>query len=172
VLRRQVVRTYRKPLVLMTPKSLLRHPQAVSSLDDLAHGAFQRVIGDDHAKAAKVKRVMFCSGKVYYELLDERQKRDTDDTAIVRIEQLYPLGEEKLKSIASSFKKADDFVWVQEEPENMGAAFFIEPRLRALGINARVVARKGAASPATGSKDSHDLEQSILMKQAFGDKVD
>jgi 2-oxoglutarate dehydrogenase E1 component len=173
VLRRQVVRPYRKPLVIMTPKSLLRHPEATSSLGDLSGGSFQRIIDDTQAKPAQVKRVMFCSGKVFYDLLEERKKRDLSDVAIVRVEQLYPLHEDELKEVASRYKKAKDFLWVQEEPENQGAAFFMQPRLEALmGQKLSVVSRKASASPATGSKDSHDLEQQMLIKQAFGDKVE
>jgi 2-oxoglutarate dehydrogenase E1 component len=172
-LRRQVLRPYRKPLVVMTPKSLLRHPEAISQVGELSGGKFQRVIDDEVAKPAQTKRVMFCSGKVYYDLVDERKKRGADDTAIVRIEQLYPLAEPALKELAARYKKAKDFLWVQEEPENMGAAFFMQPRLTEIvSSNVQVVSRKAAASPATGSKDSHDLEQQLLMKQAFGDKVD
>ncbi|MCC6807042.1 MAG: 2-oxoglutarate dehydrogenase E1 component [Deltaproteobacteria bacterium] len=172
-LRRQVLRPYRKPLVVMTPKSLLRHPEAISPLNDLSNGGFQRVIDDAEVKPAQAKRVMLCSGKVYYDLIDERKKRGLADTAIVRVEQLYPLAEVALKEIAARYKKAKDFLWVQEEPENMGSAFFMQPRLSDLfGVKVAVVSRKSSASPATGSKDSHDLEQALLLKQAFGDAVE
>ncbi len=170
VLRKQVLRPYRKPLVLMTPKSLLRHPAAVSQLDDFTEGGFQRIIAD--AGAPKASRVLMCSGKVYYDLLEERRVRGlASEVAIVRLEQLYPLAEDTLKKILGGYKKAH-LTWVQEEPENMGAAFFVAPRFAALGFDVTVVARKAAASPATGNKDSHDLEQQLLLKAAFGDKME
>src|SRR5262249_43297588 len=151
---------------------LLRHPMAVSQLDDFAKGGFQRVIGDDTPKSSKTKRVLICSGKVYYDLVEERKARNAqDDVAIVRIEQIYPLAEEHVTEILGAYKKAE-LVWVQEEPENMGAAFFLLPRIGSLGFKIGSVARKAAASPATGNKDSHDLEQQLLIKAAFGDKVE
>jgi 2-oxoglutarate dehydrogenase E1 component len=136
----------------------------------LATGAFQRVIADADADPKRVSRVLVCSGKVYYDLADERRKLGRDDIAVVRVEQLYPFPEQQLSAALSRFKKAE-VVWVQEEPENMGAATFIFPRIvQLLGGKQMplVIARAAAASPATGSKDSHDLEQSLLLKKAFG----
>ncbi len=176
VLRRQILRSYRKPLVIMTPKSLLRHPEAISSVADMAQGQFQRVIPDAASSvdgsAAKVRRVLMCSGKVYYDLIDERKKRGADNVAVVRVEQVYPFPAEPLKAALAPYRKIESLVWVQEEPQNMGAATFIAPRLSELfkGLPAlEVVARQPSATPATGSKDSHDLEQRLLVESAFGD---
>src|SRR5690606_12198045 len=119
MLRRQARRTWRKPLIVMTPKSLLRHPECVSSLPELSEGGFQRIIWDDWADA-KPKRVLLCSGKVYYDLDARRKQDDRKDVAIVRIEQLYPLKDAQLHETAQRYEQAQP-VWVQEEPENMGA---------------------------------------------------
>ena len=121
LLRRQMKTTFRKPLVIFTPKSLLRHPQVISTVEDLAGGQFQEVLDDPIAKAQKVKRVVFCSGRYYYDLYAEREKLDRDDIALVRIEQLFPLSLTQLKTIIAKYKHATDFIWAQEEPKNMGA---------------------------------------------------
>lgn len=171
-LRRQVLRSYRKPLVIMTPKSLLRHPEAVSSREELMNGGFQRVIGDSAVAVTKVERVLLCTGKVYYDLVDERKKRGAENVAVVRVEELYPFPADQIKAALAPFKKMKSFVWVQEEPANMGAATFIAPRLTALAKEwpaLEVLARQPSATPATGSKDSHDLEQRLLVGSAFGD---
>jgi 2-oxoglutarate dehydrogenase E1 component len=172
VLRRQVVRPYRKPLVVMTPKSLLRHPEATSSLDDLAAGTFQRVIGDDTVDPTATQRILLCSGKVFYELRKQRAERQRDDVAILRVEQLYPLSDTTLGRALAAFPDGTPAVWVQEEPANMGAGPHI--RLRSpqdvLGrFPLTVASRPASASPATGSAASHKLEQQRLMDQAFGD---
>ncbi len=165
LLRRQVLRPWRKPLVIMSPKSLLRHPQAVSSLEDLATGTFQRVISDTEADAAT--RVLLCSGKVYYDLLAERG--DARDTAIVRLEQLYPLSERELRAALEPYPQNVPVVWVQEEPENMGAWRTLRVAFgdRLLGHSFSGVYRPAAASPATGSSSAHKLEQRDLMRAAF-----
>ena len=121
LLRRQMKTNFRKPLVVFTPKSLLRHPQVVSSADELAYGHFQEVINDVKADPSKVKTLVFCSGRFYYDLYAEREKLGRDDVALIRIEQLFPLPVEQIKSIISQYANADDFVWAQEEPKNMGA---------------------------------------------------
>lgn len=170
-LRRQVLRPWRKPLVILTPKSLLRHKEAVSTVDDLANGHFQRVIGDPTADPAKVKRVLLCSGKVYYDLLDARRKLNRDDVAIVRLEQLYPINEELAEAL-DVYPAGTPLVWVQEEPRNMGPWYFMNANLhKHIGdrLPLSVVARPAAASPATGSKASHDLEQERLLAEAFAD---
>src|SRR6476659_4774843 len=123
-LRRQVLRPWRKPLIIFTPKSLLRHKEAVSTVEDLAKGQFQRVIPDTQTDPAKVKRVLLCSGKVYYDLLDARRKLARDDVAIVRLEQLYPLNQELVKAL-EPYADGTPLVWVQEEPSNMGAWYFV-----------------------------------------------
>ncbi|HVH45295.1 MAG TPA: 2-oxoglutarate dehydrogenase E1 component [Labilithrix sp.] len=168
-LRRQVLRPWRKPLVIFTPKSLLRHKEAVSTVEDLSKGQFQRVIADTATDPAKVKRVLLCTGKVYYDLLDARRKLGRDDVAIIRLEQLYPINDE-LSRVLSAYKDGTRLVWVQEEPRNMGPWYFMNSNLtRIIGerLPLSVVSRPAAASPATGSKASHDLEQQRLLAEAL-----
>jgi 2-oxoglutarate dehydrogenase E1 component len=169
-LRRQVVRKWRKPLVIFTPKSLLRHPKAVSTTDELANGGFQKVIGDPSVDPKKVKRVLLCSGKVYYDLVDAREKKGRTDVAILRLEQLYPLNG-ALEQALAPFADKTPLVWVQEEPRNAGAWYFLNANLeKAIGnrLPLSSVTRAAAASPATGSKASHDLEQQRLLDEALG----
>ncbi len=168
-LRRQVLRPWRKPLIIFTPKSLLRHKEAVSTVNDLANGQFERVIPDRDTDPAKVKRVLLCTGKVYYDLLDARRKLGRDDVAIVRLEQLYPLSDQ-LSRVLSAYADGTRLVWVQEEPRNAGPWYFINANLtRFIGdrLPLSVVSRAAAASPATGSKASHDLEQQRLIAEAL-----
>ncbi|MCB9588596.1 MAG: 2-oxoglutarate dehydrogenase E1 component [Polyangiaceae bacterium] len=172
-LRRQAVRKWRKPLVVFTPKSLLRHPDAVSPLDDLATGRFQRVIADDLPVGGgrRVTRVFLCSGKVYYELMKRREELGREDIAIVRIEQYYPLADEHLRNALSPYPDGTPVIWIQNEPENMGAwrtlrARFGEKIFGRLPFSG--VCRPESASPATGSNASHKLEQQELMERAFG----
>jgi 2-oxoglutarate dehydrogenase E1 component len=172
-LRRQVVRRYRKPLVIMSPKSLLRSPAAVSSLDELATGSFQRIIPDvANLDPKKVKRVLLCSGKVYYDLAHARTDRKREDVAIVRVEQLYPLRKGELESVLAPYKEKTQVVWVQEEPWNMGAWYYMQARLPEL-IGKRFplscVSRHESASPATGSLSTHKIEQQLVVDQAFAD---
>ena len=170
-LRRQVLRPWRKPLVIFTPKSLLRHKEATSTLDDLAQGQFQRVIPDRDTDPRDVKRVLLCSGKVYYDLYDARRKLGRRDVAIVRLEQLYPINDE-LKKCLAHYADGTRLVWVQEEPRNMGPWYFLNANLtRILGerLPLTVVSRGTAASPATGSKASHDLEQQRLIDEALAE---
>ncbi|NBW86795.1 MAG: 2-oxoglutarate dehydrogenase E1 component, partial [Planctomycetia bacterium] len=170
-LRRQVLRVWRKPLVVMTPKSLLRNPACVSSLDDLVKGAFQRVIPDASGTAARdVRRILLCTGKVAYELEKRRQELGRRDVAIVRVEQLYPLPRRALDEALAGYAPGTPAVWVQEEPENMGAWRFFrihfgEKLLDRFPFSG--VCRQSAASPATGSKKSHDMEQNELLGAAF-----
>jgi 2-oxoglutarate dehydrogenase E1 component len=169
VLRRQVNRPWRKPLVIFTPKSLLRHAEAVSTLDQMAEGSFQRVIADDTVDPAKVKRILLCSGKVYYDLAGERRRQSRDDVAIVRLEQYYPLSHALLDAL-SRYPEGTPVVWVQEEPSNMGAWYFLNARRNDIFGNRHpllLVSRPESASPATGSKAAHELEQKILLDQAF-----
>ncbi len=170
-LRRQVLRPWRKPLVIFTPKSLLRHKEAVSTVDELAKGAFQRVIPDQETDPRDVKRVLLCSGKVYYDLLDARRKLGRKDVAIVRLEQLYPINDQLQKALAA-YADGTRLVWVQEEPRNMGAWYFVNANLsRIIGdrLPLSLVSRPAAASPATGSKASHDLEQARLIGEALAE---
>jgi len=166
-LRRQVLRPWRKPLVVMTPKSLLRHKHAVSNLKDLSEGGFQRVITDASVSARRVKRVLLCSGKVYYDLLAAREQKEREDVALVRLEQLYPLDPEELTSALSIYPDGAKLVWVQEEPFNMGAWYYLRARYSIRRISC--VSRPESASPATGSAAAHRVEQQLLIDQAFGD---
>jgi 2-oxoglutarate dehydrogenase E1 component len=170
-LRRQVLRPIRKPLVVMSPKSLLRHPEAVSALTDFATGGFQRVIPDASVAAEKVTRVLLCSGKVYFDLVQARRDRQREDVAILRLEQLYPLSDLELEAALQPYAVGTPVFWVQEEPRNMGAWVFLRMRLgkRLFGRwTLHGVTRPESASPATGSNGAHKLEQARLMEQAFG----
>ena len=170
-LRRQVKRCWRKPLVMMTPKSLLRHPAAVSTLDECAFGRFQRLIPDAETHGPRVERILLCSGKIYYELVQQREKLDRERFVILRLEQLYPLHEETLQAALAPFADGTPAVWVQEEPENMGAWSYLRVRFgeHLLGrFPFSGVYRPAATSPATGSASSHRLEQQALLARAFG----
>jgi 2-oxoglutarate dehydrogenase E1 component len=174
VLRRQVVRPWRKPLIVFTPKSLLRNPRAVSPLEDLASGRFQRVLGDLEVaggKAAKdVERIVLCSGKIYYELLEARAQQERDDVAVLRIEQLYPFPESQLTTILKDYRQGTPVVWVQEEPENMGAWPFLRVKYCDQLVGRYPfsgISRPPSASPATGSGSSHRLEQKELIGKVF-----
>jgi 2-oxoglutarate dehydrogenase E1 component len=170
VLRRQVLRRWRKPLVVMTPKSLLRHPKVVSSLADLEQGGFQRILGDAAAAPDRVRRVLLCSGKVYYDLLTARDELGREDVAIVRLEQLYPLRDEQLREALAPYSPAAPVVWVQEEPANMGAWRYLLARFGDRLLGARPfsgVCRPPSASPATGWAALHRIEQQKLLRVAF-----
>jgi 2-oxoglutarate dehydrogenase E1 component len=170
-LRRQKHREFRKPLVLMTPKSLLSRPEAVSHEIDFLEGTcFQEILPDTKVfvSPANVSRIIFCSGKVYYDLMAYRQEKGIENAAIVRIEQLYPFHREMVEAIISQYSNASHFVWCQEEPLNMGAWSYIFPRLeRAVGSKIRYAGRGTASSPAAGSKAMHYREQKALLSQAF-----
>jgi 2-oxoglutarate dehydrogenase E1 component len=178
ILRRQMCRDYRKPLILMTPKSLLRHKLCVSKLEEFAEGSsFHRVLwDDDHATLATgkdVKRIVLCSGKVYYDLLEERRKRDLKDVVILRLEQLYPFPDDVLAEEFAKYPNAD-VIWCQEETKNMGAWTFVDRRIEDVLTAAkhkagrpRYVGRAEAASPATGSLKIHTAEQIKLVDEAL-----
>jgi 2-oxoglutarate dehydrogenase E1 component len=169
-------RPFRKPLIVMTPKSLLRHKQAVSTLADMAQNkTFHRLLPESGQLVtdANVKRVVLCSGKVYYDLLEEREKRGIKDVALIRVEQLYPFPGKALKEALARHPKAE-VVWCQEEPQNMGAWTYMAPRLEAVleEIGAahrrpRYVGRPEAASPATGLLRRHNEEQAKLVDEAL-----
>jgi 2-oxoglutarate dehydrogenase E1 component len=167
LLRRQALRSWRKPLVVFTPKSMLRHPAASSSLADLAAPQFRPVIPD--AGDGSATRVLLCTGKIGHELHSERKRRKNQSTAIVFLDQLYPLPEAELAAEMDRHHKAREFVWVQEEPANMGALAFLMPRLERLARGRAVlsVKRSASASPATGSHKAHELEQHTLLTLAF-----
>ncbi len=162
-LRRQVKWPFRKPMINMSPKSLLRHPKCVSPVDEFEKGSFREVIDDPNAPSA-VKKVLFCTGKIYYELVDERTRRKNKDTAIVRVEQLYPFPKTQVENIFNKYKAAK-FRWVQEEPANMGAWNYLMRYWRKTDIER--VSRRVAASPATGFAKAHQNELENLMAEAF-----
>jgi 2-oxoglutarate dehydrogenase E1 component len=166
LLRRQVKRPLRKPLVVMTPKSLLRHPEVVSPLRELAQGRFQKVIPE---RVAKARKVLLVSGKIYYDLLQRRRELKAEDVAIVRLELLYPFPEEELKAALSPFPKKTPVVYVQEEPENQGAWWYLSARFCGdlFGHPFSVVARPESPAPAVGSSKLHKLEQEALLERAF-----
>ncbi len=168
LLRRQLVREFRKPLVVFTPKSLLRHPKVVSPLKDFTEAAFQEVIDDANVAAKDVKRVLFCSGKVYYDLLEKQEAEKRKDIAIVRLEQLFPIPTEQLKAIRKKYNKAKEFVWVQEENENMGAWSYYCRKLMGTEIAfTGFVARKESGSTATGYMKQHVAQQAEILNKSF-----
>ncbi len=173
LMRSQVLRRMRKPLIVMTPKSLLRLPAATSSLDELATSTFNRVLRDTTADPAKVTRVLMCSGKVYYELVDERTKRNADHVAIVRLEQLYPWWPKVVAGSIEPYAKLRECFYVQDEPCNMGAGPFVTPRIESLlrhrggDVKYECISRAESASPATGSHKAHVIEQQQILKAAF-----
>ena len=164
-LRRQLTWEFRKPLVVMSPKSIFRHPKVVSKLDAFTKGSFQEVIGDEYADKAKVKRVLLCSGKVYFDLLDRQEKDKRKDVAIIRLEQLHPFPTKQVEAELAKYKSAEIF-YVQEEPENMGYWSYV---IREFGWSrfSKLVARKKSASPATGFLKVHGEEQAALINRAF-----
>ncbi|MHC4263908.1 MAG: 2-oxoglutarate dehydrogenase E1 component, partial [Planctomycetota bacterium] len=181
VLRRQVLRPWRKPLIVMTPKSLLRHPRATSTMEELAEGHFHRVlpdtgrVGDRPIDPAQVRQVLLCSGKIYYELEERREQEGRSDVAILRLEQLYPMTEEDLVRSLEPYPEGCPIVWVQEEPENMGAWPWLQTQAQFhqnvlkkhpfLGVY-----RRASAVPATGSPAAHRIEQQALLDQAFAER--
>jgi 2-oxoglutarate dehydrogenase E1 component len=174
-LRRQALRSWRKPLVVFTPKSLLRHPKAVSTLEDCASAnGFQRILPDALAKfGEQVKRVILCTGKLYYELVEYREAASREDVAIVRLEQLYPLRNEMLEAVLAQYHDGTQLCWVQEEPANMGAWYYMRIHFGEL-LSARFqfsgVTRPAAASPAAGSHRRHKAEQAEIIARGFGEK--
>jgi 2-oxoglutarate dehydrogenase E1 component len=165
LLRRQMKRDFRKPLIVFTPKSLLRHPKAVNPIEDLANGAFQEVIDDEFVDKSKVKKVVFCMGKFYYDLLAERENNGREDIALVRIEQLFPLHEAQLETVLSGYKNADRFVWAQEEPKNMGAWGYMLERFPKLRLE--VASREYHAVPAAGSSARFKKRHQKVIAKVF-----
>lgn len=165
LLRRQLKRDFRKPLIVFTPKSLLRHPLCVSSLEELATGSFTEVFDDATATVKEVKKVVFCSGKIYYDLLEEKQKSEDKETAIIRVEQLFPLPKKQLDNVVHKYKNAEKWYWVQEEPANMGAWPYIVRLYRKIDLE--VIARPDSGTPATGSHERHVHTQKKLIEKVF-----
>jgi 2-oxoglutarate dehydrogenase E1 component len=172
VLRRQMVRNVRKPLVIMTPKSLLRNKDAASPLSEFTRGGFQTVIGEiKEIKAEKVKRIVVCSGKVYYDLMKKREERDSDDVAIVRIEQLYPFAHKAFATEIKKYPNATEIVWTQDEPQNQGAWFFVQHYIHENMLEGQKLGyagRAASASPAVGYSHLHQEQQKALVDGAFG----
>jgi 2-oxoglutarate dehydrogenase E1 component len=166
-LRRQMKRDFKKPLVVMSPKSLLRHPGAVSRLEDFTTGSFQEII-DDPIESEKCDRVILCSGKVYYDLIDYREKNKVANTAIIRVEQLYPLHRDRLAELADAYGRDARLVWCQEEPQNMGAWSFIAPQLEEIfGRKPAYAGRDAASSPAVGLLALHRMQLATFLRNAF-----
>jgi 2-oxoglutarate dehydrogenase E1 component len=174
MLRRQMLRALRKPLVVMTPKSLLRHKLSVSTMSELSDGGFRRIIDEaDAVDPAMVQRVVFCSGKVYFDLLERRRADKLDSVALVRIEELYPFPADDYQAVLDRYGKAREIVWCQEEPQNQGAWYQIRHRLQAPIDGERTLTyagREGAAAPATGLQANHQREQESLVAAAVNRK--
>jgi 2-oxoglutarate dehydrogenase E1 component len=184
-LRRQALRSWKKPLAVMTPKSLLRHAKVVSSLDELANGSFQRILPDRRSEVVdgqardgsrptdRTQRVLLCTGKIYYDLLEYRDETKREDVALLRLEQLYPLRHQLLERALASYSEGTPVFWVQEEPANMGAWNFMriqfgEKLFGRFPFNG--IARPVSATPAPGSHKRHKQEQTEIIKRAFGEK--
>ncbi len=168
LLRRQVKIAFRKPLIIMTPKSLLRHPLAVSNLAEMTSGGFEEVV-DDSTKIKAPRSILFCSGKIYYELFKRRLELNRSDIAIIRLEQFYPFPAASLKKIWAKYKATERRCWVQEEPENMGGWHFVKPRLEEItGGSVGFVGRAAAATPATAFPNVYKLEQAAILEAAIG----
>ncbi|MFU8848350.1 MAG: 2-oxoglutarate dehydrogenase E1 component [Opitutales bacterium] len=169
VLRRQMKREFKKPLIIMAPKSLLRHKECVSKVADFTDNEFWSILDDSSATPKQVKRIVLCSGKVYYDLIAYRRENKIKDTALVRVEQFYPLNTDLLTRIIGKYPKGAELVWCQEEPKNMGGYTFMMPRLlETLEQVPRYAGRRAAASPAVGSLAKHKREQTKLVEEAFG----
>ena len=170
LLRRQVIRKWRKPLVILSPKSLLRHPKVVSDLDEIANGTFEKILKDNTVSLENCKRLILCSGKIYYDLVEERDRRELTHIAIMRVEQLYPLNIEEIKLSIEGLPKGSEIFWVQDEPTNMGAWPYIKFHFGdelSQWHDLQRVSRVESASPSTGSMAAHKLEHNELIEQAF-----
>ncbi|MCK5704819.1 MAG: 2-oxoglutarate dehydrogenase E1 component, partial [Cyclobacteriaceae bacterium] len=167
LLRRQLTWNFRKPCIVMSPKSLLRHPEVISPVKDFTKGGFKEIIDDDFADPKKVNKLLFCSGKIYFDLLHEQRKSKRKDVAIIRIEQLFPFPEIQIREIRKKYGQDAKVLWVQEEPENMGAWTYI---LRKYRTNVdEGIFRPPSASPATGFSRIHHEEQQEIVNRAFAD---
>jgi 2-oxoglutarate dehydrogenase E1 component len=164
-LRRQLKRDFRKPMICFTPKKLLRYPTCVSKLKDFTKDKFHEVIDDAIVKAKDVTSVAFCSGKIYYDLLEKQQAGEMNDIAIVRVEQLYPLPYKQLDAVVAKYNNAKNYMWVQEEPENMGAWSFMHRKYKKVPL--QFIGRAESASPATGYSKAHAAEQDKIVNAVF-----
>jgi 2-oxoglutarate dehydrogenase E1 component len=171
ILRKQTLQEKKKPLIIMSPKSLLRHPMAVCTVEELANGAFQPFLADTEVEDKEsIDRLIICSGKVYYDLYKAREENEKNNIAIGRIEQFYPFPDEDIENFLQEYKHVKEVIWCQEEPKNMGAWNFLFPRLQPLlkdGQTIRYAGRQAAASTAAGQKKIHDAEQERLVSEAL-----
>jgi 2-oxoglutarate dehydrogenase E1 component len=172
VLRRQMIRQFRKPLILMTPKSLLRNKEAASPLSEFTKGGFQTIIGerDESIDAKQVTRLVMCSGKVYYDLVKQRAEKKIGDVAIIRLEQLYPFPHKALTTELKKYPKLEDVVWCQDEPQNQGAWFFVQHNIlenMSDGMKLGYAGRPASASPDCGYAHLHQEQQKSLLNAAF-----
>ena len=165
LLRRQMKANYRKPLVVFTPKSLLRHPKAVSPIEDFAQGHFQELIDDSQAKTKEVKTLVFCTGKFYYDLLEARDTAARTDVALVRVEQLFPLPQTQIEAVLKKYSGATDVVWAQEEPRNMGAWSYMLQRFELIDLTVR--SRNYYAVPAAGSTTRYKKRHQAVIDSVF-----
>jgi len=180
LLRLQALRPDRRPLIVMTPKSLLRHPEARSTAGELSEGAFRAVLPDDDRGASDVRRAVLCTGKMYYDLLGSDLREEQPETALIRVERLYPFPGEELEEALSALDELEEVVWAQEEPENMGAWRYLRPKLEGLeavgrdgvGVPLRYAGRPAMASPAEGFHSLHEENQARIVREAFGEEPD
>ena len=172
ILRKQTLQENKKPLIIMSPKSLLRHPKAVCSVESLANGAFHPFLNDSEVEnPSEIDRIVICSGKVYYDLLKEREENEKNNVALTRLEMLYPFPDKDISEFLNDFKSVKEIVWCQEEPKNMGAWSFVMPRIQELLLNGQKLiyaGRQASASPAAGQKKVHEAEQTKLVQDALG----
>jgi 2-oxoglutarate dehydrogenase E1 component len=164
-LRRQLKRDFRTPLVVFTPKSILRHPKNISTLQELENGVFNEVIDDTNVDEKSVSRVVFCSGKIYYDLLQRKEELDVTDIALVRVEQLYPFPSNQIARVIERYPNAKKWLWVQEEPQNMGGWNFVKDKV--IGVPLEVISRAPSGSPAVGLSKIHNLEQKEIVTKVF-----
>jgi 2-oxoglutarate dehydrogenase E1 component len=172
MIQRQMLRRYRKPLIVMTPKSLLRHPMCISSADEVMNGRFETVLDEaDELNPQQVERIVLCSGKVYFDLLEKRRSSSSNQVAILRVEQLYPFPHYDLERVLDGYPNYQQLVWCQEEPLNQGAWFMVNPMLQLLlkeGAVLQNVGRPASAAPAVGSFHIHKQQQQDLVESALG----
>ena len=162
-----MIRNFKKPLILFSPKSLLRHPDCISSSEDFSNVSFQEVIEDQiSTSTTSIKKVVFMTGKIFYDLKKKKEDIKNKDVCLIRIEQIYPFPKRKIDMILKKYNKAKEYLWVQEEPKNMGAWSFISQNFRKES-NIKLVSRKAAASPASGSASSYNKRQELILKTVF-----
>ena len=171
ILRRQVLMPHKKPLIIMTPKGALRHPLAVSRIDDFSNSTFKHILDDErYINPNNVRKLLICSGKIYYELMTDIIKKEIEDIAVIRIEQLYPFHNNLFTEIISKYKKAKEIAWVQEEPKNMGAYHYIKDIISELipsKIKLKYIGRNSSPATATGSPRVHQEEQKAILKESL-----